>query len=346
MSQMFREWLRKVGSGTHTHQDLSRDEAASATRQMLLGEATPAQIGAFLIAHRIKRPTAAELAGMLDAYDDLGPTLPDLGVPLVILGNPYDGRTRTAPLTVLTSLVIAAAGRPVLMHGSTVCPTKYGLPLIQVWQMLGIDWAGRSLTALVKVLEATRLGLLYLPDHFPEAEAMMIYRDQLGKRPPLATLELMWHPYEGVAHVVSGYVHPPTETLIRDTLALRAVSHLTTIKGLEGSSDLPRNRAAIVGFGEPWSHLVLKALEHGLGGPEIALQPPLDLGQATGEVLAGRPGVLWEAALWNAGTYLWHLGCCPTLAEGLAAAEVAFQSGQVANHLEILRGALARSPVL
>ena len=40
---------------------------------MLTQEATPAQIGAFLIAHRIKRPVPAELAGLLDAYAELGP---------------------------------------------------------------------------------------------------------------------------------------------------------------------------------------------------------------------------------------------------------------------------------
>ncbi|HAG81062.1 MAG TPA: hypothetical protein DCL61_07785, partial [Cyanobacteria bacterium UBA12227] len=75
MSNAFRELLKKVGSGTHTGEDLSRQEAEMATRMMLLQEATPAQIGAFMIAHRIKRPTSEEIAGMLDAYDKLGPKL-------------------------------------------------------------------------------------------------------------------------------------------------------------------------------------------------------------------------------------------------------------------------------
>jgi anthranilate phosphoribosyltransferase len=46
---------------------------------MLLQEATPAQIGAFMIAHRIKRPTSQELAGMLDAYEQIGPHAPTRG---------------------------------------------------------------------------------------------------------------------------------------------------------------------------------------------------------------------------------------------------------------------------
>jgi anthranilate phosphoribosyltransferase len=73
MSDAFRELLRKIGSGIHTGENLTRSEAAAATRMMLLQEATAAQIGAFMISHRIKRPTGEELAGMLDAYEELGP---------------------------------------------------------------------------------------------------------------------------------------------------------------------------------------------------------------------------------------------------------------------------------
>src|SRR4028119_884278 len=97
---------------------------------MLLQEATPAQIGAFLIAHRIKRPTGEELAGMLDAYEQLGPKLQSIDSSPVILGVPYDGRSRTAPVNVLTALLLITSGQPVVMHGSDRMPTKYGVPQI------------------------------------------------------------------------------------------------------------------------------------------------------------------------------------------------------------------------
>ena len=86
MSQAFRDLLRKVASGTHTSKSLTRGEAEAALVMILTQEATPAQIGAFLIAHRIKRPTADEMAGMLDAYDRLGNKLEPIqnGKPVVI----------------------------------------------------------------------------------------------------------------------------------------------------------------------------------------------------------------------------------------------------------------------
>jgi anthranilate phosphoribosyltransferase len=99
-----------VGSGEHTSKGLSREEAAEALDLMLHQEATPAQIGAFLIAHRIRRPEPQELTGMLDTYRQLGPKLhskTDQTAP-VCFCMPFDGRSRTAPVYPLTTLVLLA----------------------------------------------------------------------------------------------------------------------------------------------------------------------------------------------------------------------------------------------
>ncbi|NER31765.1 MAG: hypothetical protein F6J89_30180, partial [Symploca sp. SIO1C4] len=195
MSNQFRELLKKVGSGQHTKKDLTRSEAATAAKMMLLQEATPAQIGAFMIAHRIKRPTVAELVGMLDAYDELGPKLqplPDVSKTVTVFGTPYDGRTRTAPVTIITALLLASVGIPVVMHGGDCMPTKYGIPLIEIWQGLGIDFSQLSLVQVQQLLVKTGLAFVYIPKHFPQANSLVPYRSQIGKRPPAATLELIW----------------------------------------------------------------------------------------------------------------------------------------------------------
>ena len=71
----FRELIGKVGSGEHTSTGLELHEAEEAMALMLGGGLPPAQIAAFLIAHRIRRPTPLELAGMLKAYRSHGPQL-------------------------------------------------------------------------------------------------------------------------------------------------------------------------------------------------------------------------------------------------------------------------------
>lgn len=343
MSNVFRELLKKVGSGNHTGENLTRAEAATATRMMLLGEATPAQIGAFLIAHRIRRPTGEELAGMLDAYDELGPKLQPIAWtrPVIVFGIPYDGRTRTAPIAPITALLLAAVGQPIIMHGGDRLPTKYGLPLVEIWQGLGIDWTSLPLTKTQQVFEQTGVGFVYTPLHFPLTKTIWEYRDQLGKRPPLATMELIWCPYAGDAHIIPGFVHPPTEAMFRVALELRGVTKFTLVKGLEGSCDLPRDRTAIIALSVPNAPIEIERLllaphDYGFTTKNVALGSTEELVAGMHEVLAGKSGELMQTALWNGGFYLWQSGICPDMRSGIAKAQELLTSGTVAAKLQQL----------
>jgi len=348
MSKAFRELLKKVGSGNHTGENLSRKEAAEATKMMLLAEATPAQIGAFMIAHRIKRPTGEELAGMLDAYDELGPKLSPKKVSdyqTIVLGIPYDGRSRTAPINPLTALILTSAGVPVILHGGDRMPTKEGIPLIEIWQGLGIDWTKLSLAETQQIFETTGLGFIYLPNHFPLAAGLVPYRDQIGKRPPFATMELIWCPYSKDAHLISGFVHPPTENMFRSALEIRGFpQYLTTIKGLEGSCDLPRDRTAIIGIINQNFDLERLHLSHNDYGFSN-INPPLgsteDLIAQLQSVLEGEPSEMMASALWNGGFYLWNSGVCPNMNAGIDTAREILNSKKAAQKLQEIRDALA-----
>ena len=338
MSNTFKEFIQKVGSGSHTSDNLTRAEAARATKMMLLGEATPIQIGAFLIAHRIKRPTGEELAGMLDAYDELGPKLQPIGQSVIVFGIPYDGRTRTAPINVITALLLAAAGQPIIMHGGDRLPTKYGVPLIEIWQGLGIDWTNLTLAQTQQVFEATGIGFVYTPKHFPLNQVLWGYREQLGKRPPSATMELIWCPYVGDAHIIAGFVHPPTEGMFQEALKLRDVTKYTFIKGLEGSCDLPRDRTAIIGLSssdsDALTRLQLAPREYGLIPKNVPLSTTEELIQDMQAVLTGNPGELMQTALWNGGFYLWRSGICPDMPTGMNKAAELITTGVVAAKLQ------------
>ncbi|MGF1458021.1 MAG: anthranilate phosphoribosyltransferase family protein [Leptolyngbyaceae cyanobacterium] len=347
MSKAFRELLKKVGSGRHTSETLTRAEATQAALMMLSQTATPAQIGAFMIAHRIRRPNTAELAGFLDAYAQVGPVITAIEAqyPVMVFGLPYDGRSRTAPAQPLISLMLAASGCPVLLHGGERMPTKYGIPLIDIWQALGIDWRGLPLAAVQQILQATGIGYLHLPDHFPAAQRLVPYREQIGKRPPQATLELMWCPYQGACQVVVGYVHPPTEGLAQGTLTALNIPNFLTVKGLEGSSDLPRARAAIIGNHTPAGEerWVLHARDYDLGnqtetplGAESTYLADL---QAT---LAGKPTILRSLALWNGGFYLWRSGVVSSLAAGIDEASALLGGDRLTKQVSLLQQAIER----
>ena len=359
MSNEFRQLLQKVGSGTHTSEHLTRAEASQAMAMILEEKATPTQIGAFLIAHRIKRPTGEELAGMLDAYTSLGPQLAHhpSGLTTTVFGIPYDGRTRTLPLAPITALLLAAVGVPVIMHGGERMATKEGLPLIEIWQGLGIDFSQLSLKNTQEVFNQTGLGFIYLPRHFPLTTNLVKYRWEIGKRPPIATMELIWCPYQGKSHLISGYVHPPTAGLFRQALELREYNTFTVIKGLEGSCDLPRDRTVIIGI-PPQSdsstnqgyrpdptngdrinekdgliHFFLHPPEYGYGGKEIPLKSDAEAIHDLHQILQGQAGEPLATAIWNSGFYLWHCGISDNLKAGLAEAEKLLTGGKVAEQL-------------
>jgi anthranilate phosphoribosyltransferase len=344
MSDRFRKFVQTIGSGPHTGKNLTREEAAEAMKLMLVQSATPAQIGAFLIAHRIKRPTGAELAGMLDTYAQLGPQLQPVASHTrapVIFGVAYDGRSRTAPISPIVSLIMTAAGIPTILHGAERMPTKYGIPLIEIWQAWGIDWSKLELDRVQSIFADTGLGFIYTPTLFPLAAGLTPYRDQIGKRPPLATLELMWCPYAGDAHLIFGYVHPPTEQMALVAATLRDTPHkITTVKGLEGSVDLPRDRTVIVGVhqsGQELERIFLHHYDYGLSSvnPTLATTPELIADLAT--VLRGEPSELLNSVLWNAGFYLWHCGGANDMTAGMKLAQELLVSGAVSGQLEKVR---------
>ena len=339
--EQFKNLLKQVGSGTHTSKSLSRKEAAIATELMLREQATPAQIGAFMIAQRIKRPTPTELAGMLDAYDELGPKLAEIEspYPVTVFCNPYDGRSRTAPINPLTALILAAADCPVVVPGGDRMPTKMGLPLADIWQALGLNIHQLSLDQAQKILETTGLGFIYQPNHFPLAEAMVPYRQQIGKRPTLATIEIMWSPYAGKSNIVSGYVHPPTEERTQITFTQRNTPFFTTVKGLEGSCDISRARTAILGLNKVQAgelqteRLLLHPRDYGFDGADPEFIPLDELIEQYQSALDGKENEISRSAIWNSGFYLWRVGQVESLEEGFELGRSLLQSGTVKTKL-------------
>jgi anthranilate phosphoribosyltransferase len=344
----FRELIAKVGSGERTSTGLSRSEAEEALTQLLQGRVQPAQAGAFLIAHRLRRPSPAELAGMVDAYLSQGPQLPLSPRPVVCFGTPFDGRCRTAPILPLTALVLNSADLAVVLQGGRPMPVKYGATQAELCAALGLPLAELEWAAMGSLFQQQGLALLHQPRHFPAAEALIPIRELIGKRPPIATLELLWSCYPGPALQVSGFVHAPTEQLAWQTWTLIGRTNGLTLKGLEGGVDLPTSRVSIGGHqdlqrGETGSlqRLILHAKDHGLG----AAEPELDtLKRWRGQALAALQGEgpLLPGLIWNAGVLLWRSAHSPSLEAGLERARTLLLTGAVEARRQSLAAAMGR----
>lgn len=231
--------VRTLGRGPGRSRSLTRAEAEDAMRLMLSGDAAPEAVGALLMLLRMKGEVADEIAGFAAAAQAIMPPVGpvDLDWPCYAAG-----RTRGAPLFLLSAQAVARAGHRVLIHG---------------WN--GGDGAVRAGLAHAGIAvadspeRAARLldrdGIAYLPleTAHPALFALLRLRAVLGLRSCVNTVCRMLNPGRAPASV-QGVFHPSYRLLQADAAELLGWDRLTVIKG--GGGEFERNPAKrVAAFG-------------------------------------------------------------------------------------------------
>ena len=135
--------------------DLSADETSWAMREMMSGDATPAQIGGFLVALRAKGETVTELRALADIMLEHAVPISVDGPTLDIVGTGGD-MAGTVNISTMSAICIAAAGVRVVKHGNRASSSKSGSA--DVLESLGVSL---SLPADVVGEIADRAGITF-----------------------------------------------------------------------------------------------------------------------------------------------------------------------------------------
>src|SRR2546429_6396152 len=117
MSLTMQDIIAKVGKGEKTSKDLTYQEAAAAMRFLLEKHATPVQVGAFLLAMRIKSESVAELAALASAARGYVEPLPIPSALGVVDIPTYAGKQDAWHALLPAAIIAAAAGAHLLLHG-------------------------------------------------------------------------------------------------------------------------------------------------------------------------------------------------------------------------------------
>jgi len=202
-------YIKAVGSGPKRARDLCRDEARAAMGLLCDGEARPEQVGAFLLALRMKGEAADELAGFVEAIDariDVGGArAPDGTLDVDCHGDGHEGRATLLPAA---ACALAALGVPVVLRLQRELPTaRHGL--VDALAALGLDVArpldpARATAALASV----RLAALDLPTYAPALDRLVALRPLLGVRTVAQTLMKLLDPLAASTRAV-GVFHAP-----------------------------------------------------------------------------------------------------------------------------------------
>lgn len=276
-------YIKEIGRGARGAKALDRAQAADLLGQILDGQVSDYEVGAFCIAMRIKGETAEEMCGLWDAvharmarFGSPGP------VPAVIIPS-YNGARRLPTLTPLLALLLAREGLPVLVHGMQTEASRTSV--FAVLQRLGISTLPQA-----GILEPAQVTAMHTATLLPALARLLAVRQVIGLRNPGHSVAKLLQPVAGPALLLGSYTHPEYLPMLQATLMQLDLNALLS-RGLEGEvcAD-PRRTPQYDGFVHG-HHQLLQARAAGTDSEVPGLPDSIDADSTaryTEAVLAGR----------------------------------------------------------
>jgi anthranilate phosphoribosyltransferase len=315
--------------------DLTREDARAVMDEIMRGEATPAQIGGFLVALRAKGETVGEIAGCAEAMRDhvlpVRPTRTDL---VDTAGTGGDG-ARTLNISTAAAFVAAAAGAAVAKHGNRAVSSASGSA--DVMEALGFELE-QPPERIARSIDLHGFGFMFAPMHHPAMKHAAPVRRELGTRTVFNLIGPLTNP-AGARSQVMGVFSPDLARTVADVLALLGTTRALVVHGAGGVDELSPagpNLVFDVG-GERVTERVLDPVELGIGpcDPEqLRGGDPAANADTIRRVFAGERGGARDAILLNGAAALVAAGLATELSEGLELARGAVDSGGAADRLE------------
>jgi anthranilate phosphoribosyltransferase len=317
---------------------LARAEARAVMDEIMLGEATPAQIGGFLVALRAKGETPDEIAGCAEAMRAhvlaVTPKREDL---VDTAGTGGDG-ARTINISTAAALVAAAAGAAVAKHGNRAVSSACGSA--DVLEALGFN-LDQEPGRISQSIDELGFGFLFAPSHHPAMRHAAPVRAELATRTVFNILGPLTNPAGARAQVVGVY-SPALVGTIAEVLARLGAKRAFVVHGAGGIDELSpvgQNLVAEVVDGTVHERELDPEAELGVARcsvEELRGGAPVENAQAIRDVFAGADGGRREAILLNAAGAIAAGGHAEDLREGLELARAAVDSGAAAERLELL----------
>jgi anthranilate phosphoribosyltransferase len=232
---MFAKLLKEVGRGKRGARDLSYEEARMAAEMIVAGKVTPAQLGAFFVAERIKMESVEELQAFVEVLREHAYRVPvQEGIDCT---GPYDGRKKSFYATFATAFLTAAAGLPVTLHGTAPMPPKWGITLQELLQEAGVSVAEMSRDSAAHAAKET--GVLYASSEqwCPPLAKMRPIRLELDMRTIINTAEKLVD-YSHSPYLLFGVFHNTVFERMAKLSQNLSYRKALIVQGVEGSEDL------------------------------------------------------------------------------------------------------------
>lgn len=333
-------WPRAL-SKIAANESLTSDEASDAMRQVMAGEATPAQLGGLLMALRTKGESVDEVEGlattMLEFANAVRPPAPVIDT----CGTGGD-RSGTFNISTLSAIVVAGAGVPVAKHGNRAASSRCGSADLLEALGVQIDLGPEDVE---RCLAAAGIAFMFAPVFHPAMGHAAPVRRDLRVPTVFNFLGPLTNPARPFAQVV-GVSDPRMLPLLAQVLARRG-TRAKLFRGADGLDELTTTGPSTV-FEVRDGVVTEESIDPQALGLPPALPEDLRGGDAAASaaiarsVLAGEAGPRRDVVVLNAAAALEVAGRAATMAEGIDLAAASIDSGAAAATLERWVGA-ARS---
>ena len=317
--------------------DLGRDGAREVMGEIMRGEATPAQIGAFLVAFRAKGETAEEIAGCAEAMRQhvvpVRPTRDDL---VDTAGTGGDG-ARTLNISTAAGILAAAAGAAVAKHGNRAVSSASGSA--DVLEALGFRLELPA-ERIARSIDELGFGFMFAPLHHPAMSHAAPVRREVATRTVFNVLGPLTNP-AGARSQIVGVYSPELVRTVAEVLAHLGARRAFVVHGAHGIDELsPAGPNLVCEVVEGTvRERTIDPVELGLErcAPEELLGGDSEANaSAIRAVFAGTDGGRRDAILLNAAGAIAAGGHAEDLREGLELARRALDSGAAAERLDEL----------
>jgi anthranilate phosphoribosyltransferase len=317
--------------------DLSRRQAREVMLEIMAGEATPGQIGGFLVALRVKGETAEEIAGCAEAMRAQAvPVRPQREDLVDTAGTGGDG-ARTFNISTAAALVAAAAGAGVAKHGNRAVSSASGSA--DVLEALGFELE-QPPERIERSIDELGFGFLFAPSHHPAMRHAGPIRRELATRTVFNVLGPLTNPAGARAQVVGVYA-PELVPTIAEVLAHLGATRAFVVHGAGGIDELSPAGPNLVCevTGGRVRRREIDPREFGVPRcrpGDLAGGSPEENAATIREVVAGAKGPKREAVLLNAAGAIAAGGHAADLREGYLLAAETVDSGAAGERLEAL----------
>ena len=318
--------------------DLSQDEARQVMEQIMSGEATDAQIGAFLIALRCKGETVDEIAGCAQVMRDKATPIQTSRAPVVdTCGTGGDG-SGTFNISTTVAFVAAGAGLCVAKHGNRAMSSKCGSA--DVLNALGVNIEADA-AKVGQCLDEVGIGFLFAPMLHGAMKYAIGPRREIGTRTVFNVLGPLTNPAGARRQLIGVYDGELTDKLT-DVLKGLGSERAFVVHGSDGLDEITltgSTRVSELNDGAV-STYEIKPEDFGLqtaGADALQGGDAEENAQILSQVLQGEEGPRRDVVLLNAAAAIAAAGGAQTLAEGVEKAREAIDSGRAYETLENLK---------